>query len=210
MEKLSSCFSCTFKARPENAEGPQEHIFTVKLGGDTRGPWLNFYLGNAHEGNKLLEMWSHRSFCKKTRKIRQAEGKFSHKKTEVRDEPTGGGGTGGRSWGSIGIHSGSEKQPRPHNLGSRAKWIARRCLCIQKLLTVSRQWQQSMKPSSGFHGLHRSHADNTGLGCEVYGNNQALGAVKTLQKSKLSPVHFALQKTPPLDNHSETNESCLG
>lgn len=56
MEKLSNCFSCTFQSKTENAEGPQEHIFTVKLGGDTRGPWLNTHLGNAHEGNKLLEM----------------------------------------------------------------------------------------------------------------------------------------------------------
>ena len=61
MEKLCSCFSCIFQSKIENAEGLQEHIFTIKLGGGgTRGPFLNTHFGNVHEGNKLLEMWSHR------------------------------------------------------------------------------------------------------------------------------------------------------
>lgn len=37
MEKLSSCFSCVFQSKIENAEGPQEHIFTIKLGGWHKG-----------------------------------------------------------------------------------------------------------------------------------------------------------------------------
>lgn len=114
-----------------------------------------------------------------------------------------------RSWRrSVGIYSGS-KQRRLHNLWGTVQ-NELRCASFKNYSQFSDSDGRALNQAQGSVDYTGHMLIMLGWGVRFMGGTTSSRGCQNSLEKQTSPSPLCSQKTPPLNDHSETNKSCLG